>query len=171
MRLGLSASALVVLGVVGAGASLFAARTPGSGRRVLTDDEARFLDAAADALFPPGNALGVDGASVGVSAGTDTLLDGQPPSVLRVFHAVLSVLDWWPVLAFSSTARFSSLPLDERVQVLRSFDESGLEARRGLVSLVRVLVSMFVFERREVLIAIGHRDGCVCVNVDEGQGA
>jgi hypothetical protein len=85
-----------------------------------------------------------------------------------VFHAVMTLLDLWPILAMRSLTRFSGLSLDERVAVLRDFDASALEARRGLVSLIRVLVSMFVFERPEVLLAIGHRSGCIGVNVDDG---
>jgi hypothetical protein len=168
LRLGLGASALVVLSVVGAGFGLLSPRTPGRSRRVLTDDEALFLDAAADALFPPGNAVGVDGRDVGVPDGADMLLSGLPPNAVRVFHAVMSLLDLWPVLAMRSLSRFSALPLDERVAIFRDFDASALEARRGLVSLVRVLVSMFVFERPEALVAIGHRSGCIGVNVDDG---
>lgn len=160
LRLGLGGGALVALGVVGGGIALLRPRTPASSFRVLSDDEIAFFDAAAEAFFPPGNVVGVNGREASVAKGLDRLISGLSPRVHRVLHAVVTLIDSYPILALHGMTRFTLLPLEERIAILKGFDASPLEAKRGMANLLRVLVATFVFERADAKAAIGFRGGC-----------
>lgn len=159
LKLGLGVGgAALVLG--GAGAWIFRLRPTAAGRAVLSVEELSFVDALAEALFPEGNALGLDVQRLEVGVKLDGYLARFPPREQRLLRAVLTLVDQWPRISLSSARRFAELPVDDRVEVLRGFDESGRPERRGLTELLRVVVGMSVFEDPQALAALGHRFGC-----------
>lgn len=160
LKLGLAVGGAGVLGASSLGWAIFRLRPTAPGRQVLSADEAAFLTAVGEALFPPGNALGVDVHALNVTDRIDGHFAMLPPREQRAARAVLAAIDWWPRLSFQSTARFASLPLDERIEVLDHWDESPHEERRAVPSLLRLMVGLHVFDEPAVLAAMGHEFGC-----------
>lgn len=148
------------LGAGGLAAFLFVARDAGRGREVLSDVEARFVDALADAYFPVGNPLGVAARDVDVAAGLDAHLRRVLPRERRLLRGVLLAFEQWPRMSLASSRRFSELPLEARVAVLRAWEDSPLEERRQVAALLRVLVGFVVFDDRRFMAAIKGRWGC-----------
>lgn len=148
------------LGAGGLAAWVFASRDPGRGRAVLSDDEGRVVAAIADAYFPPGNALGVAAAELDVAGGVDAHFARLLPRERRLLRGVLVAFDQWPRLSFASGRRFVDLALDDRVAVLRAWEESARAERRQIAALLRVLVGFVVFDDPRFLRAAKGRWGC-----------
>lgn len=160
MRIGLGGAALVGLYAGGAAYGILAASSAGAGRRVLSSAEVALLEALAEAYFPPGNAIGVDGRDVDVVTPLDVWVASMAPSEQRVVRSLLRLIDLWPRLSLGGFGRFSGLSLEDRVAVLIAFEESALEPRRAIGQLVRGLVSFPYFEDPRVLHGIGVEYGC-----------
>ncbi len=148
------------IGLGGLSYTLFRGRAAAQGRALLSDEEAKVVAAIADTYFPPGNELGVAAQDVDVVGGVDAYLNGLLPREKALLRGVVMAFDAWPRLSFTSSARFSDLPLDDRVAILSAWEDSALDERRQLVSVLRVIVGMVVFDDPRFLAAIGHRWGC-----------
>lgn len=159
LQAGLGLSGLFLL-ALGGGVYLFRRLPTAPGKAVLSEEEARFIEAFAEAYFPPGNALGIDVAALDLAGRIDAHLAGFSPFEQRALRALIALFDQWPRLSFVSAARFSALDLDHRVRVLRAFEKSKSHERRGLCALLRTLVAMLVFDDAGAREAIGHRFGC-----------
>jgi hypothetical protein len=144
----------------GGGWALFRDRPAASGRAVLGDDDVRFFEAAAEAYFPPGNALGLDVRDLDVAATLDAQLAVYPATHQRIVRSLMAIFDNWPRMSFSSASRFTDLPLDGRIRVLERFDASEVHARRGLGEILRILVGIAVFEHPQAATAVGLQWGC-----------
>lgn len=160
LKLGLAIGGAGVLGASSLGWAVFHLRPTAPGRSVLSDEEAAFLTAVGEALFPPGNALKVDVHQLKVTDRIDAHLAFLHAREQRAARAVLAAIDWWPRLSFQSTRRFAALALDERIVVLDHWDESPHEERRAVPSLLRLMVGLHVFDEPAVLAAMGHEFGC-----------
>lgn len=159
LKVGLGVGAGVLL--VGGGAlALFRSGPTAAGKKVLSADEADFLDALAEVYLPPGNALGIDASTLDVSGSFDEHVRSLPPRERRVMRGLLALFDQWPRVSFSSSGRFSALPLEERIAVMRAWEESPRQARYGLANLLRVVVGLHMFSSPAALAAVGHRYGC-----------
>lgn len=162
---GAALAALAVGGVVGAGALELPAAA--AGRFCLSERELILVQALAEALFPPGNALGVTAVGMDLSGEVDELMgDRLDPVVTPVFRRVLQALDDGTLL--SRGARFADLPLGARVEVMASWGEPGVLARRLMYDALRTVVGMVFFCRPEVCSAIGWHPACA---VDPALGA
>lgn len=162
---GAALAALAVGGVVGAGAVELP--QPAAGRFCLSGHELLLVQALAEALFPPGNALGVSAVGMDLAAEVDELMgDRLDPVVTPVFRRVLQVLDDGTLV--SRGARFADLPLGARVDVMAAWAEPGVLARRVMYDALRTIVGMVFFCRPEVCAVIGWRPGCA---VDPTLGA
>lgn len=158
-------AALAVGGVVGAGALELPVAAPG--RFCLSGHEVLLVQALAEALFPPGNALGVTAVGMDLAGEVDELMgDRLDPVVTPVFRRVLQVLDDGTLV--SRGARFADLPLGARVDVMAAWAEPGVLARRLMYDALRTVVGMVFFCRPEVCSVIGWRPACA---VDPELGA
>ncbi len=160
LKLGLAIGGAGVVASTGLGWAVFHLRPTAAGNAVLSTEEMAFLEAVAEALFPPENALAVDVKKLNIAQKVDQHLAHLYPREQRGARAVLSAIDWWPRLSFQSTKRFAAMPLAERVAVLGAWDESPHEERRAVPSLLRLMVGLHVFAAEETLAAMGHRFGC-----------
>lgn len=140
--------------------SLFRAGPAAEGRAVLSSEEASFLEALAEVYLPPGNALGLDARALDVSGSFDRHLASLPPRERRIVRGLFALYDQWPRLSFSSLGRFASLPLDERSELIRAWEESPRQARHGIAGILRVLLGLHLFSSPAALAAVGHRYGC-----------
>ena len=154
---GSALAAVAVGGVVGVGALELPAAA--AGRACLSNHELLLVQALAEALFPPGNALGVTALGMDLAGEVDELMgDRLDPVVTPVFRRVLQALDDGTMV--SRGARFADLPLDVRVGVMASWAEPGVLARRLMYDALRTIVGMVFFCRPEVVSAIGWRPAC-----------
>ena len=160
LKFGLAVGGVGLLAGTSVGWAVLRLHPTATGRKVLSDEEARFLDAVAEAYWPPNNALGVDCKSLDVTAKIDAHLSWLHAREQRAARAVLSAIDWWPRLSFTSTGRFSTLSLEDRIEVLRAWETSPQEARRAIPSLLRLMVGIHVFHAPATLNAMQHEFGC-----------
>ena len=160
LKLGVGVGGVLALSATGLGYAVLRLPKTSPGRAVLSDDEVAFVDALAETCFPPGNVLGLSGKEAQVGPQIDAMVHRLFAREQRVVRALFALIDRWPQLSLQSTSRFSQLPLRERVAVMHAWEASAREERRGLASLLRLLVAMPYFEHPDVLKAAGHRFGC-----------
>ncbi len=154
-------SALLALSAVAAGGVWEGASLPppAMGALCLSARELGLVQALAEALFPPGSALGVSAVGMDLAAEVDELIgDRLDPVVRPVFRLAMEGLDdgTW----VSRGARFVDLPIADRVAVLAHWADNAVLARRMTYDALRTVVGMVFFCRPEVTAAIGFRPGC-----------
>jgi hypothetical protein len=128
------------------------------GLRTLARREAAFLDAAADAMFPPGGAL-PSGREAGVTASLDDYLQCVPARMRRLMR-LLFVLVEHATLVFPAPAprgrrRFSSLAPAQRAAVLDAWRTSRAFPRRLVFTSLRALLTNGYLADHGVLSALG----------------
>lgn len=129
------------------------------GRFLLGDAELRLVQAVGEALFPPGNPLGVSGAEVDLATRVDELLgDYLDGEVGLVFRYVLRLLEHG-TLASRGTS-FSVLSLDERVDVLATWADTGVLPRRLAYDALRLVYGMAFMTSPRALSAVGWAPRC-----------
>lgn len=119
---------------------------PAERLEILAAREAGFLDAAAEATFPGGGAIPLAGRDAGLPRYIDRWLAALPRRQQLLIRALLFLMEHGP-LVFSAPGRgglrrFSSLRLDQRESVLRSWAESSLFARRLVFISLRAILTM-----------------------------
>lgn len=155
-----STAVLALVAVVGVtGFEVVSLAAPAPGRFCLSPRELDLVQALAEALFPPGSALGVSAVDMNLSFEVDELIgDRLDPVVTPVFRHVLQVLDDGTLL--SRGARFADLELAERIEVMAAWAEPGVLARRMMYDALRTVVGMVFFCRPEVNAVIGWAPTC-----------
>lgn len=155
-KLVLGAAALAALG---AGALAVHLPEEAEGWEVFSEGEQALVTAIGEALFPPGNPLGVSGADVELARRVDELLGVElDPEMTPIFRYVARAVD--ELTFVSRGARFAALPLEERVDVLRHWDDPDVFPRRAMYDLIRLIFGMAFFNLPEVHAAIGWRSRC-----------
>lgn len=157
LGVGVGGGALVLGGGV---LSLFRTGPAAAGMTVLSREEADFLEALAEVYLPPGNALGLEGRTLGVAESFDRHLASLPSREQRIVRGLFALFDQWPRLSFSSLGRFARLPLEERIEIIRAWEESPRQSRHGVAGILRVLLGLHLFSSPTALAAVGHRYGC-----------
>ncbi len=119
---------------------------PAERLQILAAREASFLDAAAEATFPDGGAIPLAGRDAGLPRYVDRWLAALPRRQRLLIRALLFLMEHAPLI-FSGPGRgglrrFSSLSLDQRESVLRSWAESSLFARRLVFMSLRAILTM-----------------------------
>ncbi len=157
-RRALLASSLALVGLVGVGALALPLPDAASGRRVLSDDEARTCAALAEAYFPPGNPLGV--------AASDTDLVGRldahcaevyEPEVVLAFRWALRAVN---AAVLARGGDLAAMPLEARRAVVAAWSENDLLPRRLLQDLLRMALGIAFFNTPEARAAVGARPAC-----------
>ena len=132
---------------------------PADGIRLLAAREAAFLEAAAQATFPPGGAIPPSGSEAGITAFTDRwlqVLHGRMRLLVRLLfflleHATL----FFPAPGPRGFRRFSSLSLEQRAIALEGWRASRLFPRRLVFESLRAILTMGFFSHPPVLRQLG----------------
>lgn len=128
---------------------------PGDDFRVLSDHEATIATSIAEAMFP-GDHLGMpSGPEVGVVDTLDEYLDAAPEYTANLLRLLLHAIDEMAVVSGFGMTRFHRRPLDERVDILNSWDASWINARREAFEGLKLILSMGYCESPRVLEAAG----------------
>jgi len=136
-------------------ASASAART--RGKLALSQSEARILRSILEALAPPGSALTAQTAGPSVAAEVEAFV--RAAGGLGAFRWLLRGLELSPFLLPPLwLRRFSTLALEDRVRVLKAWEDSRLWPRRQALATLKLATLTHVYGRPEVLQAIGYQD-------------
>lgn len=129
------------------------------GSWALSEGELESVTALGEAMFPPGNPLGVSGPDVGIAHRVDHLI-GQDldPEIRDLFRYLLKALDEGTLL--SRGQRFGALSLEDRRSVLAHWEDNDLLPRRALYDGLRLVMGMAFFNTSEVNAAIGWKASC-----------
>lgn len=151
----------VVIGAValGLGARLLVLPSPSAGRKLLSASEIETVIALGEALFPPGNPLGVSANEVDLATAVDTLLaDTLAPEVGELFRYTLEGLRVGTFL--SRQCSFASLPLEKRLQVVQNWADEAVQPRRMAADALRMVLGMAFFNETRVRSATGWPGTC-----------
>jgi hypothetical protein len=158
-RRALLASAIAATGALAAVAGLGTLPEAGNGLRVLSSGEARTCAALAEAMFPPGSALGISGPDVDVPARVDMLCaEVFEAEVVQGFRWALRVLDDGTLPRRGGF--FRDLPLEVRKEVLATWADNDVLPRRLLHDLLRMALGIAFFSAPEVRRSLGYRPAC-----------
>ncbi|HEX2484930.1 MAG TPA: gluconate 2-dehydrogenase subunit 3 family protein [Myxococcota bacterium] len=158
-------SLLALIGLLAAGALAAAgaarfwlgyATAPGC--HALARREAAFLDAAAEAMFPPGGPL-PSGRAAGVTASLDGYLALVPARMRRLMRLLFALVEHatlvFPAPPPRGRRRFSALSLEQRGAVLDGWRTSPLFPRRLVFTSLRALLTNGYVADPAVLAALG----------------
>ncbi|MDJ0848744.1 MAG: hypothetical protein QNK04_10225 [Myxococcota bacterium] len=122
---------------------------------VLAPREAAFLDAAAEATFPPGGAIAISGCEAEVAAYTDRWLQVLHPRIRTLMRLLFFMVEnatfffWAP--GPRGWRRFSSLEPEQQRAALEGWSESRIFARRLVFVSLRAVLTMGYFAHPGVL--------------------
>ena len=131
---------------------------PGAGLTCLTEDENAISEKVAEAFFPgpPHSPFSAD--QVSLARFADAYIGGLYEDNSRLFKLLFRTLNLSTVLVYGRS--FYWLDLDKRREVLETWAQSNLLARRAGYQSMRFLYSMGYFEDDRVRAALGLRHGC-----------
>lgn len=153
----LLAGAGIALGV--GGWLAFRLPSPGPGLRVLSENEARIVEAIARVLFPPGR-FPVAGGDGGTAPAVDALLaDIFPRQTVPAFRYLLRSMELGTLVARGRL--FSDLPVAEAAEVVAIWSGDDPLPRRLASDSLRLVLGTAFLRRPEVVSAIGFRAGCM----------
>lgn len=124
-----AAAAVVAAGAVGGVAAQWWNRPADQGYVWLSEEEAGFVEALADALFPPGGQPALAGADASLSYFFDDVLSTIPPGKAREFKLLLHALD--ALAAIEGGGTFQELDRETRWAIARSWITSPVPELRG----------------------------------------
>ena len=132
---------------------------PEAGIQVLAAREVAFLDAAAQATFPPGGAIPASGREAGIPAYTDRWLQALQPRMRLLIRLLFCLMEqatlFFPAPRPRGFRRFSSLSLEQRATALESWRTSRLYPRRLVFESLRAILTMGFFSHPPVLRQLG----------------
>lgn len=150
--------AIAVLGIAGVWALrrlLGGYRPRDPARPLLAPREAAVLEAAAEALYPPGGPVPLSGGDADLAGYVDGYLAMLPAATRRLVRLLLLAFEQatllFPAPGHAGRRRFSSLTLEQRVQVLEGWRTSSLFFRRLAFTSLRALLTMAYFAHPAVL--------------------
>ena len=138
----IATSAAAVLGGLTAGGTAvhWWDQSPGQRLSALSEDEAHFARALADTFFPPGGNPAIGGAESGAVEGFDALLLAMEEDNRNILKAFLHILDTSTLP--SRCARFTSLTIEERAEVLESWKNHPVTIWRIAVESLQILLGI-----------------------------
>lgn len=124
------------------------------GMKVLSAHEVAIVQTIAEAMFP--GDLGMPaGHTVGLPEFMDDYFANIPPTTANLLRLLLHAIDDMAFFADFGVARFHTRPLEERIAILKAWDESWLGPRRSVFSSVKILFAMGYCEHAAVIGAAG----------------
>ncbi|MCC6640688.1 MAG: hypothetical protein IT386_05940 [Deltaproteobacteria bacterium] len=134
-----------------------AAGSPSRHAPALSHGEVRILRSVLEALAPPGAALTEQTAGPTVAAAVEGYV--RAAGGLGAFRWLLRGLDLSPFfLPPLWLRRFSRLSLEDRVRILRAWEDSHLWPRRQAIATLKLVTLTQVYGQPEVLRTIGYQD-------------
>jgi hypothetical protein len=109
-------------------------------KKHLSTDEIAFLDALADAMFPPNSGLPKRGREARVAQYVDLVLGAMEPSQSKLVRLSLHALDEYPRISTGSA--FRDLEPEAGVEVLQGWVRHPLAEVRGLIASLYIFVAM-----------------------------
>ncbi|GDX79055.1 hypothetical protein LBMAG42_08660 [Deltaproteobacteria bacterium] len=106
----------------------------------LSTDEVAFVDALADAIFPPSATFAIRGREAGAALHVDEVLQGMEPFQRKMLRLSLHLLDQMPRSAYG--APFRELGPEEGGAALLGWLTHDRAEIRGLIASVYIFVSM-----------------------------
>ncbi|WP_437572509.1 FAD-dependent oxidoreductase [Sorangium sp. So ce542] len=119
----------------------------------LSERELRVAAALAEAAMPPGRFL--EGAGAATAARLAAFLSTIPPHLAQGLRAALWAIELAPVA--TRLRPLSALPLEERMEVLRGFEQSRALALRSLLRAVLTPLRFLHYDRPEMFEHVGCR--------------
>lgn len=116
--------------------------------RFLSADEASFLDAVAEAVFPAGGEPPLGGREAAVGRFLDEVLAGIPATQRNLLRAAFHAVDSLPLV--TNFSRFSALPLADAQAVFRDWLNHERPEIRGIAQSLHVFVGMAYLTHPEV---------------------
>lgn len=145
--------------LAGTGGVLAHLPAPAPGQKLFSAAELEAVAALADAFFPPGNPVGVTGASVNVAAELDRMLaEDLDPVVGPVFRHLLRGLEYGA--AATHGARFSRLERPIREEILAEWSEPGNVPRRMAYEVLKTCIGWAWFSAPTVRAGLGWASEC-----------
>jgi len=127
--------------------------------RVLAPREAALIDAAAEALYPPGGAVPPSGVEAGIPAYTDHYVAAVPAGTRRLMRLLFLAFEHatllFPAPGRGGFRRFSALRPEQQRAVLEGWRTSRWFLRRLLFTSLRAILTMGYFAHPPVLRALG----------------
>lgn len=147
-----SGAAVAAVAALGVQLADLPASAPGG--LLLSHDERHLVRAVGDAMFPPGNALGVSAEDVDVGQLVDDLMGSVlDPVVAPVFRYLLRALDLGTLA--SRGVAFSGLPREARREVLENWSDNAILPRRLAYDTFKTILGMAFFNAPEVRRGLG----------------
>ena len=119
---------------------------PRASYALLAAREAAFLDAAAEATFPPGGAIPLSGRDADLPGYADAFLASLPRHLRLQVRAMLMLFEqatiFFPAPGRGGRRRFSALSREQQVASLSGWSQSGLFARRLAFTALRAVLTM-----------------------------
>jgi hypothetical protein len=106
----------------------------------LSQEEADFADALADAIFPPSAGLPLRGREAGVAVVLDEVFSGMTSFQRKMLRLSLHALDQYPLLTHGTA--FRNLSAEQGGEVVAGWASSELAELRGIVASVYIFVTM-----------------------------
>lgn len=157
------AALTAVVGLVG-GVGFVVLDGPAPGFRILSPAEVATVQALGEALFPPGNPLGVSGLEVDVAARVDELLaEWLDPMLILPTRYLLRGFRVGSMVSRASD--FSSLPLADREEVMEVWSHHDLLPRRLAYDALRSVIGLSIFLDDRMFAATGWETACASVPV------
>jgi hypothetical protein len=114
--------------------------------RVVAPREAAFLEAAAEASFPPGGAIPISGREADLPGYADDFLGSLPGHLRLQVRAMLMLFEqatiFFPAPGRGGRRRFSSLSQDQQVAALEGWSDSRFFVRRLAFTALRAVLTM-----------------------------
>jgi len=127
--------------------------------RVIAGRDAAFLDAAAEVFFPAGENLPLSGLEADLPGYADEYLAHLPTAKRRLILALFMLFEQgtllWPARGVGAFRRFSAMPIEQRIRVIRGWEESRLSLRRMAFSALKAVLILGYLGRAESLAALG----------------
>lgn len=154
LKLGLLGAGGVALGLPVARVGLWWNRRPADGLKALSLREFEITEAIAEAYFPPGGTPPQSGKELNLAMFLDEVVARMDSDLARVMKAGLHTIEDFTMLDQLSSRRFDDLPLNERYDVLVSWEQSPVFPKRGVLRLLKWYLSMALVERPGTLEAL-----------------
>jgi hypothetical protein len=142
-----------------AGARILLGYPPAPGYRVLARREVAFLDAAAEAMYPPGGPLPPSGRDARCAPFLDGYLGLVPPRMRRLMRLLFFLMEhatlFFPAPPPRGWRRFSSLSPAQREAALEAWRSSRFFPRRLVFTSLRAVLTNAYLADAEVLRHLG----------------
>jgi hypothetical protein len=114
--------------------------------RLVAVREVAFLEAAAEATFPPGGAVPLSGREADLPGYADSFLGSLPKHLQLQVRALFMLYEqatiFFPAPGRAGRRRFSALSAEQRVAVLESWSKSRFFPRRLAFTALRAILTM-----------------------------